>query len=108
MQNKVLRTKNPTSALWITQAFQAELKEGPEPSLNEGDILVRTQWSGISRGTERLVFEGRVPAAETQRMRAPMQEGCFPFPVKYGYSAVGIVEEGPPDIRGRSVFALHP
>jgi threonine dehydrogenase-like Zn-dependent dehydrogenase len=102
------RMKKFTSALWITRAFQAELKDAPEPALNEGDILVRTQWSGISRGTERLVFEGRVPASETKRMRAPLQEGCFPFPVKYGYCAVGIVEQGPSELIGRSVFALHP
>lgn len=108
MQYEERRTKKATSALWITEAFRAELKEGPEPALNEGDILVRTQWSGISRGTERLVFEGRVPATETGRMRAPMQEGCFPFPVKYGYCAVGVVEQGPPNLLGRSVFALHP
>jgi threonine dehydrogenase-like Zn-dependent dehydrogenase len=108
MRYEERRTKKTTSALWITQAYRAELKEGLEPVMNEGDILVRTQWSGISRGTERLVFEGRVPPSETSRMRAPMQEGCFPFPVKYGYCAVGIVEHGPADLVGRSVFALHP
>ncbi len=41
-------------------------------------------------------------------MRAPFQEGDFPFPVKYGYCAVGRVEEGPADLAGRTVFALHP
>src|SRR3954454_12092540 len=90
--------KKTTSALWITQTYRAELKEGPEPVLNEGDILVRTQWSGISRGTESLVFEGRVPASEISRMRAPLQEGCFQYPVKYGYCAVGIVEQGPSEL----------
>jgi threonine dehydrogenase-like Zn-dependent dehydrogenase len=54
------------------------------------------------------VFEGRLPASEWERMRCPAQEGSFPFPVKYGYAAVGIVEEGPPDLAGRTVFALHP
>ena len=53
------------------------------------EALVRTLWSALSRGTERLVFEGRVAAVESERMRAPMQEGDFPFPVKYGYCAVG-------------------
>lgn len=62
----------------------------------------------ISRGTERLVYEGRLPASEWVRMRAPAQEGDFPFPVKYGYSAVGIVVNGPPGVRGRAGFALHP
>jgi threonine dehydrogenase-like Zn-dependent dehydrogenase len=73
-----------------------------------GEALVKTAWSGVSRGTERLVFEGRVPPEEALAMRAPMQEGEFPFPVKYGYSAVGQVEDGPEDLKGRFVFALHP
>ena len=72
------------------------------------DVLVRTRVSALSRGTERLVFEGAVPDSERDAMRAPMQEGEFPFPVKYGYCAVGIVERGPAEIVGRRVFALHP
>ena len=71
-------------------------------------VLVRALWSGISRGTERLVFEGRVPESEHERMRAPFQRGDFPFPVIYGYSSVGIVEEGPRDLVGKTVFALYP
>ncbi|WP_293862190.1 zinc-binding alcohol dehydrogenase [uncultured Alsobacter sp.] len=71
-------------------------------------VVVRSLWSGLSRGTERLVASGRVPQAEHERMRAPLQEGEFPFPVKYGYCAVGLVEQGPPALLGRMVFALHP
>ena len=41
-------------------------------------------------------------------MRAPFQDGEFPAPVKYGYSSVGVVEEGPPDLVGRTVFVLFP
>lgn len=70
--------------------------------------MLTTLWSGVSRGTERLVCEGRVPCSEHQRMRAPFQEGDFPFPVKYGYCAVGRVEAGPPDLLGRIAFCLHP
>lgn len=64
--------------------------------------------SGISRGTESLVFHGRVPASEWQRMRCPFQEGAFPYPVKYGYAMVGVVEQGPKDRIGQRVFSLHP
>jgi NADPH:quinone reductase-like Zn-dependent oxidoreductase len=64
--------------------------------------------SALSRGTERLVFEGRVPESEFDRMRAPFQRGDFPFPVEHGYCAVAEVLEGPPDLVGRLVFALHP
>jgi threonine dehydrogenase-like Zn-dependent dehydrogenase len=78
----------------------------PEPGPDE--CVVRTLWSGVSRGTERLVFEGRVPQSERERMRAPFQDGDFPFPVKYGYCAVGTVEAGPADMVARNVFCLHP
>lgn len=92
-------------ALWITGLRQAEL--GPaDVAPGPGDCLIRTLFSGISRGTERLVFEGRVPESEYLTMRAPLQAGSFPFPVKYGYSAVGRIEAGPG--AGQVVFVLHP
>lgn len=69
---------------------------------------MRTRFSGISRGTEALVFQGRVPASEYERMRAPFQAGGFPAPVKYGYASVGVVESGPGALEGRNVFALYP
>jgi threonine dehydrogenase-like Zn-dependent dehydrogenase len=71
-------------------------------------VVVETRFSGISRGTEALVFRGGVPRAERLRMRAPLQAGEFPFPVKYGYAAVGRVAEGPEELVGRDVFVLHP
>jgi threonine dehydrogenase-like Zn-dependent dehydrogenase len=69
---------------------------------------VRALYGALSRGTERLVFAGRVPESEHERMRAPFMGGAFPFPVKYGYSTVGRVEDGPTDLVGRVVFALYP
>lgn len=69
---------------------------------------MRALYSGISRGTEALVFNGRIPPSQYRSMRAPFQGGDFPHPVKYGYSSVGRVEQGPPEWRGRLVFCLHP
>jgi threonine dehydrogenase-like Zn-dependent dehydrogenase len=92
-------------ALWLPGPGQAELRP---TALGTGEVLVRTRFSGISRGTEALVAAGRVPVAEHATMRCPLQEGDFPFPVKYGYSAVGDVVAGPGDLLGRTVFALHP
>ena len=69
---------------------------------------MRTSYTGISRGTETSVFLGRVPISEHERMRAPFQEGDFPGPVKYGYLNVGVVEQGPEVLRGRTVFTLFP
>jgi len=71
-------------------------------------VLVRTLVSGVSRGTESLVFRGGVPASQYDAMRAPFQEGDFPGPVKYGYLNVGLVESGPARLVGRTVFCLHP
>jgi 2-desacetyl-2-hydroxyethyl bacteriochlorophyllide A dehydrogenase len=95
-------------ALWITAPRCAELRTAPLKAPGEGEAVVRALYSGISRGTERLVFNAEVPASEYRRMRAPLMEGDFPFPVKYGYAAVGIVTEGPPPLRDRTVFCLHP
>jgi NADPH:quinone reductase-like Zn-dependent oxidoreductase len=70
--------------------------------------LVRALFGAISRGTERLVHCGRVPASEHERMRSPWMGGAFPFPVKYGYAVVGRVEAGPAAWHNRIVFCLHP
>lgn len=71
-------------------------------------MLIEARFGALSRGTERLVFAGRVPSSEIERMRAPMQVGEFSFPVKYGYTSVGRVLEGPPELVGRHVFCLAP
>jgi threonine dehydrogenase-like Zn-dependent dehydrogenase len=97
-----------TRGLWYVGPGEAELRAAVLPSPGKDEVLVRTLYSAVSRGTERLVSAGRLPRGEWRRMRAPAQEGEFPFPVKYGYAAVGVVEHGPPALRGRAVFALHP
>ncbi len=73
-----------------------------------GEILVTALYSGISRGTESLVFHNRIPESQYRSMRAPFQEGEFPAPVKYGYCSVGVVEIGPEDLLGKRVLCLHP
>ena len=92
-------------ALWHLGPGRAAILPAAE---GEGAARLRARVSLISRGTERLVFEGRVPESEHERMRAPHQEGAFPFPVKYGYAMVAAVEDGPPELVGRDVFALFP
>jgi NADPH:quinone reductase-like Zn-dependent oxidoreductase len=95
-------------ALWIEGPRIARLREVTLRAPGPSEALVATQWSCISRGTERLVFEGRVPDSEMERMRAPLQEGSFSFPIKYGYCAVGRILAGPSDWLSRDVFCLHP
>ena len=95
-------------AFWVREPGAGEIRPAPVPAAGPGDVLVRALHSGVSRGTETLVFEGRVPESQYAAMRAPLQEGDFPGPVKYGYLSVGVVEQGPADLVGRTVFCLHP
>lgn len=95
-------------ALWYVAPGQAEIRGERLAPPGDGEVRVRTRFSALSRGTEALVLTGRVPESEYRRMRAPMMSGDFPFPVKYGYAAVGTVEAGPADLIGRDVFVLHP
>ena len=92
----------------MTAPGRGEIRDEPLPAPADGDVLVRALYSGVSRGTEALVFAGRVPPSERDRMRAPFQSGDFPAPVKYGYANVGRVERGPRDLQDRVVFALYP
>lgn len=101
-------TSATSRACWIEAPGRAALRPVQLAAPREDEVLVRALHSGISRGTELLVFTGRVPQSEYQRMRAPFQEGEFPAPVKYGYASVGLVEQGPPQLQGRTVFCLHP
>ncbi|HSE55413.1 MAG TPA: zinc-binding alcohol dehydrogenase [Nocardioidaceae bacterium] len=95
-------------AFWVREPGVGEIRPVRLPEPGPGDVTVRTVRSGISRGTETLVFRGGVPKSQYATMRAPFQEGDFPGPVKYGYLSVGVVEHGPPDLRGRTVFCLYP
>lgn len=94
-------------AFWIEAEGQGALRPA-RVEAGPGDVEVATRFSGISRGTEALVLRGGVPVSEWGRMRAPLQDGDFPFPVKYGYAAVGEVVAGPEALAGRTVFVLHP
>lgn len=95
-------------ACWLTEPGRAEWRTEALPEPESDQVRIRALHSGISRGTETLVFRGEVPTSEFERMRAPHQAGHFPAPVKYGYNSVGVVEQGPADLLGRTVFCLYP
>lgn len=98
----------PDRAFWLASPGVGEIRPVTVGDPGPGEVLVRTRYSGVSRGTETLVFRGGVPASQQAAMRAPFQEGDFPAPVKYGYLNVGVVEQGPPALLGRTVFSLYP
>ncbi len=95
-------------AFWLRAPGRGEIRPVRLPEPGRDDVVVRTLRSGVSRGTEALVFRGGVPPSQYTVMRAPFQEGDFPAPVKYGYLNVGAVEQGPAELCGRTVFCLYP
>ena len=95
-------------AFWLCEPGRGEIRPVALPEPGPDDVTVRTLFSGVSRGTEALVFRGGVPPGQHAAMRAPFQEGQFPGPVKYGYLNVGVVEHGPSQLLGRTVFCLYP
>ena len=95
-------------ALWITGQAQAELRPVDIDPVEAGHVRVQALTSGLSRGTESLVFHGKVPESEWARMRCPFQDGDFTFPVKSGYAMVGRIDEGPAARIGTRVFSLYP
>ena len=97
-----------TLAFWTVASGLGELRREAVPAPSDLEASVQALYSGVSRGTEALVFTGQVPRSEHQRMRAPFQSGDFPAPVKYGYASVGRVLQGPAQLVGKNVFCLYP
>jgi NADPH:quinone reductase-like Zn-dependent oxidoreductase len=95
-------------AFWVSAPGRGEIRPVVLAEPGPGEVLVRAVRSGVSRGTETIVFRGGVPVDQHDAMRAPFQDGDFPGPVKYGYLSVGTVERGPDALLGRTVFCLHP
>jgi threonine dehydrogenase-like Zn-dependent dehydrogenase len=104
----VTRVLGEARAFWLAAPGRGELRAAPLADPGADEVLVRSRVSAISRGTESLVFAGRVPASQYQAMRCPFQDGDFPAPVKYGYASVGVVEAGAAGLVGHRVFCLHP
>ena len=100
--------KRTGRAFWLSSPGHGEIRHVALPDPAEDEVVVRSLCSGVSRGTETLVFRGGVPESQYAAMRAPFQDGDFPGPVKYGYLSVGEVEEGPEALVGRTVFCLYP
>jgi hypothetical protein len=103
-----VRMTQHTEAFWVVSPQCGEIRPEALPDPHEGEVRVRALYSAVSRGTESLIWRGAVPQAEYTRMRAPFQSGDFPFPVKYGYASVGVVEAGDAALLGRTVFCLYP
>jgi threonine dehydrogenase-like Zn-dependent dehydrogenase len=89
-------------ALWFEAPSRAAIRDETLIDRGDGWRRITAIASAISPGTERLVATGRVPASVREAMRCPYMEGSFAFPMKYGYSLVGRLEDG------RIAHVLHP
>jgi threonine dehydrogenase-like Zn-dependent dehydrogenase len=105
-----MSSQDTARAFWVRPPDGSEIREEPLRAPTTAEVRVRASYSGISRGTEALVYRDEVPASQRDAMRAPFQVGAFPGPVKYGYASVGVVEAAPgdPSLEGRDVFCLYP
>ena len=101
-------TTTTAQAFWLRAPGCGEIRPVGLPEPGPDDVVVRTVRSGVSRGTETLVFRGGVPPGSSAADAGAVPGGRLPGPVKYGYLNVGAVEQGPPELRGRTVFCLYP
>jgi alanine dehydrogenase/PNT-like protein len=103
-----MASSDQAQALWYVAPGKAEIRAETLAKPGPGEVRLAAVASALSRGTERLIFSGRVPESEFERMRAPFMGGAFPFPVKYGYAMVARIEQGRSALKGRLCFSLYP
>ncbi|MBD3305534.1 zinc-binding dehydrogenase [candidate division KSB3 bacterium] len=99
-------------AVLIQQPYQIAIQEASVETPGAGEVLVQTQFSAISAGTELLVYRGQIPAEMQVDTTISALAGTFQYPLKYGYTVVGkVIALGArvdPDLLGRRVFCFHP
>ena len=89
--------------------YRVEVGEVAVPEPADGELLVRTEVSGISGGTEMLAYRGEVDPRLPRDETLGALGGTFAYPFEYGYSAVGTVELSRGTVpEGARVFAFHP
>lgn len=94
--------------LWLEDVFKVSIKEEPIPKPGPRELRIKSKYSFISQGTERLVAGGQVPGSLHESMAVPGMKGSFSFPLTYGYSLVGEVVDGDPMWIGKMVHVMHP
>lgn len=96
-----------TKALWHLSESCTVLKTAEIEPRNHS-CLIKSLYSLISTGTERLIAQGKVPEELHKAMKVPYMQGSFNFPLTYGYSIVGEIIEGPESLTGNFVHIMHP
>lgn len=97
-------------AIWFPAAGVAEIRTEPPQAVGPTDVRVRALVSGVSAGSELLVYRGLAPGDLPPDL--PTVEGDFRLPIKFGYASVGTVLEVGQEVTGLNiddlVFAHHP
>src|SRR6516162_7456037 len=83
--------------LWFTGPRAVEVRSGAVPPLRSGQVLARAIASGVSQGTELLLYRGEGPTPFDPSLDAP---GKPTYPRRYGYAWVGEVVDRAPDVDG--------
>ncbi|HWQ83591.1 MAG TPA: zinc-binding alcohol dehydrogenase [Anaerolineales bacterium] len=99
-------------AVYFTAPGQVEVRAAPLPSLQSGEILVKTLLSAISPGTEKLIYQGLFPDDLLIDDSLPGITKEFCYPLTYGYAAVGRIVDAGHEVDqswlDRLVFAFQP
>ena len=98
-----------SQSLWLIKKNKPKiLSKDIYYKTNDKTVLVKTLYSGVSKGTETLVTSGKVHKSQFEIMKCPFQDGSFSFPIKYGYINIGQIIDGPKSLIGKKIFTLFP
>ncbi len=104
--------ERPAVSIWFTSTRTVELRASSAPAPGRGEVRIEALFSGISHGSEMMVYRGEVPAGLAADSTLPTLQGSFSFPVKYGYASVGRVVDAGGGVNelaeGDLVFAFNP
>ena len=102
----------PASSLWFTSPRNCELRRATARPPAENEVRIEALFSGISHGTEMLVYRGECPKGLSLDSALPTLQGDFNFPINYGYANVGRIVDAGSDVAGLAegdlVFAFFP
>ncbi|MBT7227097.1 MAG: zinc-binding dehydrogenase [Gammaproteobacteria bacterium] len=99
--------------LYFVKPQQVEIREQQLPSLQPGQVLIKNLYSGISAGTEMLVYRGQLPQDMTlDAGLAAFEQQKIDYPLQYGYACVGRIEQVGEGVDascvGKTVFSFQP
>jgi 2-desacetyl-2-hydroxyethyl bacteriochlorophyllide A dehydrogenase len=102
----------PARSLYFLGPETVTVEERPVPDPDDDQLLVRTERSAISSGTELLIYRDKAPGDIKTDETIDALDGTLSYPLQYGYSAVGKVVATGRTVddawEGRRVFAFHP